>query len=110
MANNKIGNLEDLLPSYWGEADHWDEARTMAAIAQAHATETISNTLLVLAGEVLERLDDINRALLGITKAILTPDELEIVESYDGGLRVIDFDKPYAGATPEPEETDDPND
>lgn len=94
MAQNRsIPTLEEGLPRYWGETEHWEEARLVAAVAQAKAAEDTSNTLMVLAGELLERLDDIHRALIGLTKAVLAPGELELVESFDGGGRVIDFER-----------------
>lgn len=55
----KASRLEQMLPSYWGEPDHFEETRTVAAVAQARALEGIENAVTLLAAEVLDALEEL---------------------------------------------------
>lgn len=59
MPTDKIPPIEQMLPNYWGEPERWEEARTMAAISQAHSLERIAAATETLAGLGLEIAEEL---------------------------------------------------
>lgn len=85
----KASRLDQMLPDYWGEADNFEEARTMALIAQAKALEGIENAVTLIASDLLDGLEEINDRLRELAELDNTTElEVEFIEDEPG--KVLD--------------------
>lgn len=83
----KASRLNQMLPEMWGEPENFEEARTMALIAQAKALEGIENAVTLIASDLLDALEEINDRLRELAD-VETNIDVEFIEDDPG--KVLD--------------------